>query len=163
MFPDAKIIIPVRDIRGVLSSLEKKFQKHPAFQNEMGQQDTQAIQTVEGRVNFWLERPPVGIAIQRIHEIVRLHKDRVHFVHAEDLAADPQMTMHKVWKYLGEEPFIHNTSNIEQYTQEHDLGWPYGDHTIRPKIQPLVSDWQDTLGRQLSEQIKTKFSWINEL
>ena len=30
--PDAKFLIPVRDIRGVLSSMEKKFQAHPAHQ-----------------------------------------------------------------------------------------------------------------------------------
>jgi len=163
LFPDAKLLIPVRDIRGVLSSMEKKFQQHPGFQMEMSQQDTANIQTIEGRVNFWLQQPPVGIAIQRIHEIARLHKDKVHFVHAEDLTSNPQETMNRVWDYLGLEPFIHNTSNVEQYTQEHDLGWPFGDHVIRPEIKPLTPDWHDTLGRQLSETINQKFNWINEL
>lgn len=163
LFPDAKLLIPVRDIRGVLSSMEKKFQQHPEYQMEMRQQDTTNIQTIEGRVNFWLQNPPVGIAIQRIHEIARLHKDKVHFVHAEDLTTDPQETMNKVWDYLGLEPVIHNTSNVEQYTQEHDLGWPFGDHNIRQEIKPLIPDWHDTLGRELSETVKQKFNWINSL
>ena len=161
--PDAKVLIPVRDIRGILSSLEKKFQQHPGFQLEMTQQDTAQIQTVEGRVRFWLDRPPVGIAIQRLHEVARLHKDKVHFVHAEDLTSDPQGTMDKVWKYLGMEPFAHNPMNVEQYTQEHELGWPYGDHTIQPVVKPLKPDWHDTLGRSISETIAQKFSWVNDL
>lgn len=163
LFPEAKLLIPVRDIRGVLSSMEKKFQQHPEFQLEMSQQDTINIQTVEGRVNFWLAHPPVGLAIQRLHEVVRLHKDKVYFVHAEDLTIDPQATMDRVWKYLGMESFQHDPSNVQQYTQEHELGWPYGEHIIRSEVKPLKPDWQDTLGRGLSEQINQKFNWIQNL
>jgi len=163
LYPDAKLLIPVRDIRGVLSSMEKKFQAHPEFQLEATQQDTGRIQTIEGRCQFWLDSAPVGIAIQRLHEIVRLHKDKVHFVHAEDLTSDPQGTMSQVWDYLGMESFIHNTSNVEQYTTEHELGFPYGDHSVRSEVKPLKPDWHETLGRTLSEQINQKFNWVNTL
>lgn len=163
LFPDAKLLVPVRDIRGVLSSMEKKYQQHPGFQMETNQQDTARIQTIEGRCQFWLDTAPVGLAVQRLHELVRLHKDKVHFVHAEDLTSDPQGTMNKVWKYLGEEPFVHNTTNVEQYTAEHELGWPFGDHAVHPVVAPLKPDWHDTLGRQLSEALSQKFSWINSL
>ena len=163
LFPAAKMLVPVRDIRGILSSMEKKFQAHPAFQLEMSQEDTARVQTVEGRCQFWLDTAPVGLAIQRLHELARLYKDRVHFVHAEELTSDPQRTMAKVWEYLGEEPFVHNTSNIEQYTKEHELGWPFGDHDVHPSIHPLTPDWHDTLGRQLSEALNQKFNWINAL
>jgi sulfotransferase len=163
IYPNAKVLVPVRDVRGILSSLEKKFQQHPGFQLEMSQQDTAQIQTVEGRVRFWLERPPVGIAIQRLHEVARLHADKVHFVHAEDLTSDPERTMNTVWKYLGMEPHDHDFANVEQYTQEHELGWPYGDHHIKPVVQSLKPDWNDTLGRELSETINQKFNWIQKL
>ena len=163
LFPDAKLLIPIRDIRGILSSMEKKFQAHPSFQMEGSQADTARIQTIEGRCQFWLDSAPVGIAIQRLHELVRQHKDKVHFVHAEDLTSDPQATMNKVWDYLGEEPFIHNTTRIEQYTQEHELGWPFGDHAVKPSVSPLVPDWHETLGRNLSETLNQKFNWINTL
>lgn len=163
LFPDAKLLVPVRDIRGVLSSMEKKFQQHPGFQMEVSQADTGRIQTVEGRCQFWLDTAPVGLAVQRIHELVRLHRDKVLFVHAEQLTSDPQGTMDKVWKYLGEEPFTHDTGNVTQYTREHELGWPFGDHAVKPTISSLVPDWNDTLGRQLSEALNQKFSWINQL
>lgn len=163
LFPDAKLLVPVRDIRGVISSMEKKFQQHPGFQLETSQQDTGRIQTVEGRVQFWLETAPVGIAIQRLHELARTHKDKVMFVHAEDLTSDTQGTMNRVWDYLGLDPCAHDTTNVAQYTQEHELGWPYGDHTIRSQIQPLKPDWHETLGRQVSEVINQKFQWVNQL
>jgi hypothetical protein len=71
--------------------------------------------------------------------------------------------MAKVWAYLGMEPFTHDTANVAQYTKEHELGWPYGDHTVRGEVKPLVPDWHDTLGRQLSEGLNQKFNWINNL
>jgi sulfotransferase len=163
LFPDAKILVPVRDIRGVLSSMEKKFQAHPGFQTENSQVDTARLQTVEGRCQFWMDTAPVGIAVQRLHEVARLHKDKVHFVHAESLTSDPQATMSKVWEYLGMDPIIHNVSDIEQYTHEHELGWPYGDHSVRSEVTPLVPDWDKTLGRNLSEGIHQKFNWIQNL
>ena len=163
LFPDAKLLVPVRDIRGILSSMEKKFQAHPGFQMEGSQGDTARIQTIEGRCQFWLDSAPVGIAIQRLHELVRHHKDRVHFVHAEDLTNDPQTTRNGVWNYLGEPPFIHNVTNIYQYTTEHELGWPFGDHAVHTTVTPLVADWHDTLGRGLSEALNQKFNWINDL
>jgi sulfotransferase len=161
--PNAKFLVPVRDIRGVISSMEKKFQAHPSFQLEGSQQDTSKIQTVEGRCQFWLNSAPIGIAIQRIYEVARLHKDQVHFIHAEDLTTNPQKTMNKVWEYLGMDSFTHNTSNIKQYTKEHELGWPYGDHIVKPEITPLVPDWHDTLGSEISNQLDQKFNWINKL
>jgi sulfotransferase len=163
LFPQAKLLIPVRDIRGILSSMEKKFQAHPAFQMEGSQSDTGRIQTIEGRCQFWLDTAPVGIAVQRLYELVRLHKDKVHFVHAEDLTSDPQGTMDKVWQYLGEEPFTHNPMDVEQYTVEHELGWPFGDHAVQPVVKPLKPDWNETLGKQISEALNQKLNWINEL
>jgi sulfotransferase len=162
-FPEAKLLVPVRDIRGVLSSMEKKYQQHPGFQMEGSQQDTARIQTIEGRCQFWLDTAPVGLAVQRLHELAKNHKDKVHFVHAEDLTSNPQETMNRVWEYLGIDPIIHNIENVEQYTQEHELGWPFGDHEIKPQVKPLKPDWHQTLGRQLSEALNQKFQWINAL
>jgi hypothetical protein len=143
--------------------MEKKFQAHPSFQMEGSQADTGRIQTIEGRCQFWLDTAPVGLAVQRLHELVRLHKDKVLFVHAEDLTSNPQETMNRVWSYLGEEPFSHDTNNVQQYTTEHELGWPFGDHKVHSSVTPLQPDWHETLGRQLSEALSQKFNWINQL
>jgi len=162
IWPDAKVIVPVRDVRAILSSFEKKRRQHPEVFNGIEKANPANWTTIEKRVNGWLSSPPIGIAIERLHEALRF-KDRLHFVHAEDLTTDPQGTMLKVWDYLGEESVIHDAKNVQQYTQEHDVGFPYGDHVIRPEVKPLVPDWHDTLGRNLSEQINQKFNWIQEL
>ena len=71
--------------------------------------------------------------------------------------------MEAVWKYLELKAPSHDFDNVEQYTTEHELGWPYGDHTIRNKVKPLKKDWDDVLGKEFSRQIAQSFSWIKEL
>ena len=107
--------------------------------------------------------PQLELQSRDCHEAAERFGDKLMFVHAEDLTKDPQSVMNNVWEFLGEEPFIHNTSNVEQYTKENDVGFPYGDHVIRQEVKPLKQDWHETLGRQLSEQLNQKFNWINEL
>ena len=163
VWPDAKVLVPVRDIRGILSSMEKKRQQHPEVFNGVEQQNPQSWTTIDKRAQGWLQSPPIGIAIERLHEASQRFGDKLMFIHAEELTEDPQSVMNSVWEFLGEEPFIHNTSNVEQYTKEHDVGFPYGDHVIRQEVKPLKKDWHEILGRQLSEQLNQKFNWINEL
>ncbi len=162
VFPDAKVLVPVRDVRGVLSSLEKLRRQHPSRFTGVEKANPQNWTTVEKRSQGWLAMPPLSIAIERIHDAMRF-KDRLHFVHAEELTSNPQMTMNRVWAFLGEEPIMHDTENVEQYTTEHELGWPFGDHAIRPAIRPLEPDWFDTLGREFSNVIHQKFGWLNDL
>jgi sulfotransferase len=163
VWPDAKIIVPVRDIRGILTSMEKKRQQHPTPFNGFEEANPANFTTIEKRVNGWLNSPPVGIAIERLHEASKRFGNKLHFIHSEDLTENPEQTMKKVWEYLGEEPFVHDFNNVEQYTHEHEIGFPYGDHSIRSSVKPLEKEWNDYLGRQLSDILREKFEWINKL
>jgi sulfotransferase len=163
IFPDAKVLVPVRDVRGILTSMETIFRKHPSYLNGVEIKNPQSWTTIEKRVQAWLGSPPVGIAVERVYEASTRFGDKLCFVHAEDLASDTQNTMNKIWEYLGEKPFIHNIENVKQYTHEHDVGFPYGEHTIRQSVKPLEENWNNVLGREMSEQIKQKFKWIEKL
>jgi len=82
----------------------------------------------------------------------------------EDLTDNPKQTTMKLYTYLGEEYFDHDFNNVEQYTSEHDgVWWPHGDHSIRKQVKSLRKEWNDVLGKQLSDSINQKFSWINDL
>jgi sulfotransferase len=163
LFPDAKILVPVRDIRSVLSSFEKQRRKHPAYFSAEENPATN-FTTVERRVQSWLSSPKIGISIERLFEASQRFKNKLHFVHAEELTENPSSAMKKVYEYLEEDFFIHNFNNIEQYTSEHDGVWyPHGDHTIRSKIEPLKPDYNEILGKNLSDSVRQKFNWVNNL
>jgi sulfotransferase len=162
VWPDAKILVPVRDVRGVLSSMEKKHRQHPVPFNGVEEQNPANFTTIEKRVQGWLSSPPIGIAIERIFDAMRF-REKLFFVNADKLTSRPEQTMESIWEYLEEEPFTHDFDNVEQFTQENEVGFPYGDHTIRSKVRPLEKDWNTVLGRQLSDTVKQKFDWINRL
>lgn len=163
VWPDAKVIVPVRDIRGVLASMERRRQKHPLAMSGIEQKYVANWATVEGRVQAWLQHPPIGIAIQRVHEAAQRFRDRLLFVHAENLTSHPEATMALVWDFLGEDYPEHDFGDVGQYTQEHEQGWPYGDHAIKSKVEPLEPYWDEVLGEPISETLRAKFNWINEL
>lgn len=163
VFPDAKVLVPVRDVRGILSSFEKLRIKHPSRFVGIEKQNPQNWTTIEKRSQGWLNTPPLGIAVERLHDAIKTHKDKLHFVHAEDLTSNPVEAMNAVWDYLEMDRFEVNPNNVEQYTDEHELGWPYGEHKIRSVVKPLKPDWHNVLGKQFSEQIKQSFDWINQL
>jgi hypothetical protein len=71
--------------------------------------------------------------------------------------------MNEIWEYLNLDSPEHDFNNVKQYTKEHEIGWPYGDHTIRNKVEAVEEDWNKVLGRELSEQIRQSFKWINDL
>jgi sulfotransferase len=163
LFPEAKVIVTLRDIRGILTSFEQKRREHPAyFQGE--ENPPTNFTTIDRRVQAWLAGPKLGIVIERLHEAVQRFKHKLHFVHAEELTSNPKQVMKKLYSYLGEEYYEHDFNNIVQYTSEHDgVWWPLGDHEIRKEIKPLTPKWNDVLGKDLANVIREKFSWINDL
>jgi sulfotransferase len=163
IWPDAKVLVPVRDMRGILSSLEKKWRKHPFPMTGVEKASPQNWTTVEKRAQGWLQIPPLGIAVERLSDAARRHKDKLRFVHFNKLTGSPATTMQDIWMYLGIERPEHDFNNVEQYTKEHELGWPYGDHEIRSKVAPVKPDWNEVLGEKFSEQINQSFSWITSL
>jgi sulfotransferase len=163
IWPNAKVIVPIRDIRAILCSLEKKRRTHPSPFNGFEEANPLNFTTIEKRVQGWLSSPPLGIAIERLYDAATRFGHKLHFVRAEDLTTKPAETMARVWNYLGEDQFIHDFTHVEQYTHEVDIGWPYGDHIIRPCIKPLLEEWDDILGKEISNAIHQKFNWINNL
>ena len=157
------LIVPVRDIRGILSSMEKKRRLHPSVFNSVEQQNPQNWTTIEKRVQGWLQIPPIGIALERLHEAKNRFGHKLLFIHAEKLTDNPQDTMNMIWDYIGEERFIHDLDFVPQYSHENDIGFPYGDHIIRHEVKPLSKDWNQILGRQLSDHLHAKFAWIQSL
>jgi sulfotransferase len=163
VFPNAKVLVPIRDVRGILCSLEKKRRQHPTPFNGFEEANPANFTTIDKRVQGWLQSPPVGIAIERLHEATQRFKDKLHYVHAEDLSKKPKETMQAVWEYLAMDFDGHDFNNVEQYTQEIEIGFPYGDHTIRKEVKPLPTEWNQILGKTLSDAIDQKFGWINSL
>ena len=164
ILPDAKIIVMVRDLRSVVTSLEKKWRENPEILDQRDSPQIQDFITVDQRVNHFLNDAPLGIALKRLYNAYQTKMlDKMLVVRAEDFSSNPQKTMRSVYEFIGEPYFEMDYSNVKQMTVENDrIGdfGIYGDHKIKPNIQPLAKDSSEILGNALYSNIKAQYGWF---
>jgi sulfotransferase len=157
-----KMICMVRDLRSILSSMEKLhragFEKHQPIVNHGEMKGT----NTQKRVMAWLQSPPVGMALERLQQcfLEGINKE-VLYVRAEDLTTHPAQQMKRIYDYLGMESFTHDFTNVEQSVKEDDSAYGLSDalHTIRSEVRPLKADYDQILGPQLCQWINQTHGW----
>ena len=156
-----KVLVPVRDIRDILSSFEKLWRKNaPYVQNSQSRKSYFQYQTVDGRVNINLQADqPVGIAYNRVVDAInRGFNDRLFFIDFDDLTQNPKQTMEQIYKFLQEPYYEHDFEKVEQVTYENDAIHGIRDlHKIRSKVAPVKSDWLTIIGPQFAHLEKLNF------
>lgn len=161
-YPDPKIIVCVRDIRSILSSMEKLHRRNQHLADAAEDPKTLNMTTIESRVKHWLATPPVGLALGRLRNAI--HEgigDKLHFVVYEDLVKEPERIIPNIYKYIDEAMFPHNVLRIPQTVKENDaVHGAYGDHTIRPVLSADKPDWNETLGEEISQLIVENNRWF---
>jgi sulfotransferase len=152
----AKVLICIRDIPDILASLEKLNRDTSRLSQPPGEgQNYFQFQSQPGRCEHWLDRNNIlGTAYDRIVDVVqRGFRDRLHFVHFNQLTSQPVETLKKIYGFLGESYYEHNFQKIEQVTQEDDALHGYSNlHTIKSKLESKPSDAETILGEELVEE-----------
>lgn len=162
--PTPKIIVPIRDLRGIVSSMEKLYRANQLRVDPIENPGQGKGLTVENRVKTWIAGVPIGIAMDRVQDVYsRAVASNMLFVKMEDLTSNPQGELARIYDYIGEEMFEHKFEDIKQLTQEDDrrFGIP-GLHTVQPKVEPIKEDWSEILGSNLSKGLKQGNMWYYE-
>lgn len=154
----------VRDLRDVFASMENNFRKQPEKAQSIVNWAEMRGTTIPKRIDIWSQNPPIGLAIERLQEIIRLGNDKhILFVKYEDLSLYPTTEMIRIYKYLGIDYFAHDFDNIIQFTKEDDTVYgAFGDHTIRHELKLLPSKAKQLLGKDVSDWIFTNYKWFND-
>ena len=161
-YPDPKIICVVRDLRDVFCSMEKIYRANPErHSNLVNHADLTGTSTPK-RIDIWANSQPIGMAIERLAEILRQGYDgKMLFVKYEDLCLHPENEMARVYDYLGIDMYDHDFDNIEQRTKEDDEVYSIGNiHTIRMKLEPTRSNAKEVLGRDVTNWIWDNYKWF---
>jgi sulfotransferase len=157
-----KIIVMVRDLRSIFSSMEKNFRKNPHKDPLIVNGAELKNMTTSARVNHFSISPPVGPSIEWLFETIHqgLHEN-ILFSKFEDLTTNPKKEIDKIYRYLELEPFDHDFDNIQQLTHENDtIHGIFGDHKIKNKISPVVEDYNEILGKGEADRIKEHYNWF---
>lgn len=160
LFPDAKIICCVRDVRWIVDSIERKVRENPL--NLSGMFGYEAGGTVFSRVEG-LTSPGglVGFAINALQEAYYgEHADRLLLVDYEALCRGPDIALRLIYDFIGEPLFEHDFENVEYSADEFDdmLGMP-GLHTVRRKVEWIERD--TILPPQLFARFANDAFWKN--
>jgi len=161
-YPNPKVLVCVRDLRAVLSSMEKLHRRNAHLSDLNDNPAQMNFVTVDRRVARWMESPPVGLACERLKDAIQKgnHK-KFFFVVYEKLMANPKAVMESVYNYLELPNYAHDFDNVQQVVTENDgVHGVYGDHNIRPKFEAVAPDWDVVLGPKLSSTIVERNGWF---
>jgi sulfotransferase len=161
-YPNPKIVCMVRDLRSIYASMEKNFRKNPEKDSGIVNWAELKGTTTAKRVDFWAFNPPVGIALERLWQIIMEGLDKnILFIRFEDLTLYPQRELNRVYDFFEIDRFKHDFNNVEQITKEDDtIHGIFGDHTIRKEVKPPIIDYNLVLGEELSQNIVNNYPWF---
>lgn len=160
--PGAKMICMVRDLRGVFASLEKKYRKNPLHEHYIANFAQMTGTTTEKRVIHWSNNVPTGPSIERLYQCIQ---DGTHqhilFVRFEDLCANPNHEMARIYDYFGLPNYQHDFDNIPQYTHENDnIYGVFGDHVIKNSLKLPEENYTEILGPEGCRLITEGYKWF---
>ena len=92
--------------------------------------------TLEKRIDYWVATPPIGLALERIQEIIRMGiHSNILFIQYEDLCKQPKIEIEKFYDFIKiSKNSKLNFDNIKQVTKENDQVYGiFGDHNISLK------------------------------
>jgi sulfotransferase len=163
-YPNPKMICLVRALPDIVASMEKMFRKNQHKSNPIVNNVNMQGITTPKRVDIWFNSPPIGLAIERLNEVIRQGTDsKMLFIKYESLCLHPEMEMKRVYEYLEIPPFQHNFDHIEQTTKEDDEVYGFsGLHSIRSSLEMKPSDAKDVLGKDVYDWIMTRYKWYND-
>ena len=158
---EPKMVITIRDIRAIASSMEKLYRKN-TLRIDPSQWNNKSHNTVDDRVRFWLGEGLIGEAGDQIKDLINRNLiNRVHIVKYEDLTSDPEKVLMEILTFMEIEYYEFNLGNIEQITQEDDRLHGIPDlHNIRPVLSPVEEDWNSIIGVDLSKAIVNGNKWF---
>ena len=143
---EAKIIVPVRRVDEILTSILTMIHRNPF---EEGQPRINFVDEVLVKNNIPIDDEnrcvhllnSGGIVWESLNALMtglqEGHKDKFHYVDYNDLVNDPRGELDKIYEFLGEESFEHTFDNLTNIHREDDIA-TYGlsdMHEVHSKLK----------------------------
>ena len=166
----AKIICPVRDIDEILTSMITMIRRNPYKE---GNSRINFIDEQLVKLNIPLNdynrcqyiAGPGGILGQSLNIIIECFKqgfgDRLHFIEYKDLVTNPEKTLKRMYKFLGEEYYEHTFDNLQNSNRERDM-MTYGledMHEVHKELKVIAPNPREVLSEDILNMCKGMDFW----
>ena len=170
LIPSAKVIFIVRDLRGVISSMEKLETENrimgpstPELYPFESRDEYHEVDLMDKRIESYMHTDMIYTPLFALKEILDCEKKYLKnfkFVRYEDLMEDPQKVLSGIYNFIGADDYKNDLNNVKQRYQHDSIYAPWGDHTIRPKVVSKKETYEFTLIKRKSQQIILRdYSW----
>lgn len=130
---DYKILCIVRDLKDVAASMEKNHRKNIYRQDHV---EGAGATNLTQRINGYFSTTPINPFLDKLIDLIQCgDTQNIVFIKYENLLANPQEVMNRIYEAVGLPTFTHDFDNIIQATHEDDeFHGIYGQHKIKPKL-----------------------------
>lgn len=165
VFPDTKFILCLRDLRGVINSLEKSNRRCMAkeFQNNYYTtfSDNFLITRIKEQLEYWWVKEPLVC----LKEVVDCNIDtsNLFFFKYEAFLSKGESYLRELYDFLGVDYFHHDLNNIPQLQNHNDnIYWPYGDHKVSSALKQTTTHTFDQLTPEACQYVFDTHRWYFE-
>ena len=156
IYPDAKIIVLVRDLREIFASFEKQHRKNPLLEDYPVREITQRA------VNMFSDEGMIGGPLKGVEDILN-RKQEVHWVKYEDFVRHPMESMERMYCYLDQPSFDHDFEEVVNTATDPDHLYLHKfPHNGEGPVKPRPPGWPKIMSRNLASSIMNGFPWFNE-
>jgi len=159
LYPDAKFIVMIHDVRAIVASIEKQDRNTAIFK-------AGPMATLEGRLKMLLNplEGMIGAPMASIKDILN-RKLEVHFVKTSDFTANPRLITQEIYEYL-EVPYFkkHDYDEVINVSNEPDfLYLNKFPHVGEGKIQYRQPYWDKYLSENLCKRLIAEYAWYYQV
>lgn len=148
--PDARMIVCVRDLRGILASVEKQNAANLPILSE------NPDRTLAGRATAMMSPGGlIGGPLAGVEDALRRRWDNVVIVQYEQLAASPALVLERLYSELGLDYYDHDFDAVENQATDLDVQYLHKfPHEGKGRVEPHDPDeWQRWVSGDIASEI----------
>jgi sulfotransferase len=164
LFSNIKLIFIIRDLRGIVSSLDSICRKTLLRTSDHFYGDNfdyNENNLMENRVEKFFDEDMINkplLSIKELFEVKREYLNQIKFVKYEDIINNTDKVLDQIYNFLEIDRYDHDLNNIQQGFYHDCIFLPYGHHKIKSKITPKEQTFEK-LSDHIQEKIINKYEW----
>ena len=161
LYPQAKLLVMVRDLKSIFASCEKQHRKTALFDDSQQPIGKSILARYQG---MFSAEGLIGGPLNGVMDLVRRNLPGTMFIKYESFATKPQETLDTIYEQLGEEAFEHDFKTVKDTSEDPDGHYlnkfPHkGSGEVKP---PDLNEWTEFVPRDIVKDMATSAAFYND-
>lgn len=162
LYPKAKIITTVRDLRNIFASVEKQHQKQPLFDTAPNFEE----KTITGRAGAMFGNDGmIGQCAVGLQDLFERNQDRTMTIKYEAFTRDPMDMLRRLYDFLEVPWFEHDLEHVKKTAEDLDVLWlnKFPHDGSGKVVETDRNEWKEYLQPNLARDIMRAHPKYNEI